>query len=543
MFWPPCRLPGSGLSALFCPWGGRNRSGYSKTSGSGIIGGMTGKSPLFPRTGIPLQAEVSFSYPEYPGLPARPLFADLHLELAPGRIHLIFGAADSGKTTLSRILSGLIPRHTGGVFSGRILWDGLPVEELDPRQLILSAGLLFQNPEEQIFSPRCLDEAAFALESLGVPPEEIHRRAVRALEWMGMGDFRDRNPGTLSGGEQKRLLAAALRAQDPAVWILDEIFEELDQSTRHSLLDYLRKENKTALIFASKVLPLFQDLDAPAWLLRGGQLLSLPEDPLLLEEELAREGPLFRPGSGTFREGLPETDGAPPLQGGEESPPFPAPGTPLLTLRGIGYAFPGGDFRLEVPELEIRAGETVALLGPNGAGKSTLARILCGLIVPGEGEILSGLDEDLPSGQVRPERLKRICGYLFQNPDYQLFLPTVEEELLYGLSRKGRTESRKEAARAAEVFRLPSLEAPPALLSYGSRKRLQGALGFMASRPVLILDEGDSGVSYRDYLEMISLLSRPFRALVLITHQEELARHLAARIFRMEEGRLREVPL
>ena len=130
---------------------------------------------------------------------------------------------------------------------------------------------------------------------------------------------------------------------------------------------------------------------------------------------------------------------------------------------------------------------------------------------------------------------KQLSSYLFQNPDYQLFLPTVMEELLYGLNRQA---GRPRAEEAMERFELPGREAPPILLSYGGRKKLQGALAFMQPRPLLILDEGDLGLTYGDFLSLHRELKRQDTTLLLITHHRPLAEALCDRILTMKAGRI-----
>jgi energy-coupling factor transport system ATP-binding protein len=466
--------------------------------------------------------QLTFQYPPYPGHPSRPLFRDLSLKIRPGEFVVILGAPDAGKTTLSRVIMDLLPRYSGGVRTGRILLKGKEVGAWEPAELLAHGGLLFQDPEEQILTTRCDSEVAFSLESLGIPPADMVLRVREALTWAGMEGFAHRDPSRLSGGEQKRILLASVRARNPELWILDETLEELDEAVKEKILHTLTEEGRTVLLFASKEVSLFDKFPHRSFLLKDGILEELnPADKSrrLLSEGLQYEGsPLEVPGGESASKKT-----------------FPSGDRPgFLEAEGLLFRYAGGTFLLDIPRLNIGRGEAVALLGTNGSGKSTLARILTGLLKPQKGKIF--LEEEGTGRKILDmDDLKRQSSYLFQNPDYQLFLPTVEEELLYGLSSSGR---KARAQEAKERFHLPGLEAPPALLSYGARKRLQGALAYMQPRPLLILDEGDSGLSFADFFNLFHQLRSSGDTVLLITHHRPLAEALCHRILIMERGRI-----
>ena len=477
-------------------------------------------------TGITI-ADLSFRYPDYPGLPARPLLTGLDLEVPQGRIAVLLGASDEGKTTLARILGGLVPRFSGGDIAGTARVAETDVLRGAPYDLLESVGLVFQHPDEQITATRCDAEVAFALESLGTDRADMRRRVEESLGLLGLSGFEARNPATLSGGEKKRLLLACLEAIDPRVWILDEAFEELDPSWRRSVLERFRSRRRTALVLDSRWSPLFaRAVDRFGVLSRGaaGSLASDPGEPGFLAA-MAEAGIL-----------------PPPTR---RSPTAPVDARPFLRASGLSFAFPGaGSFSLRVDDLVLERGTVTALVGPNGSGKSTLARLLCGLLAPERGSI--EVDRGAGFAPATAAELNRCIGYLFQDPDRQIFAPTVGDELAsaaragnrVGRKRRAAPRSGPRVEEAIERFDLPPAATPSALMSYGSRKRLQAAAGWLLGRDLLILDEADSGLSYRAFLGLLGTLRETGAGIVLVTHDAPLARLAADRVIAMGGGRI-----
>jgi energy-coupling factor transporter ATP-binding protein EcfA2 len=471
---------------------------------------------------------LSFQYPTYPNLPAAELFVGLNLAIRPEECCLILGQPESGKTTLSRLLTGLVPRYTGGKYQGRILVEGRDVSTRSPCDLIEDIGLAFQNPEEQLIRSRCDSEVAFGLEALGLPRSRMHLQVGDALKQAGLSGYAHRSPATLSGGEKKKLLLACLMAMSPAVWLLDETLEELDIAAKKEVLELIRTKKKTCVVFSSRWHRLYARYFTSCYLLE--------------EKRLHRfDG---RVGGSDFSSWLHEHGMLLPrkLHADDPQPRSPEGGEPLLRARDLVFRYPGSDgFSLAVEELELAAGETVALIGANGSGKSTLGKLLCGLLTAEGGEIKIRYDDQwLAAG---PELLNRFCGYMFQNPDYQIFLPEVRDELSFGLKQRAKRASRageieRRVEEAILLFGLPGPKAPPSLMSYGARKRLQAAVYYLLERPLLIVDEGDSGISALDFASLVRTLSSPGQGMIIITHDLELAALLADRILVLRAGRI-----
>ncbi len=466
--------------------------------------------------------DYSFTYPSYPGLTAEPLFKGMNFVLNRGDFRVLLGPPESGKTTLTRCLASLYPGFTGAETQGRILIDGERVENRSACDWIDRVGVVLQDPDEQIVSSRCDDEVAFPLESLGVPSENIAERMKQAFRDFSVNWPEERDPLSLSGGEKKRLLLAGLRMQNPDLWILDETVDELDSESRAFLLKELKQiaeeEGKGILLLASKYSPCYEDSGASlAFLSKGG--IVIPEDnerKLSLMQEL----------------GL--VQGEPDIFSGPLTGRAPVD-QPLITLEGIKYQYPGNKgFVLQIGHFSVSAGSISLLRGPNGCGKSTLAKILCGILEPHEGSVLL---EGIPADK---NTLNRSCGYLFQNPDYQLFLPTVEDELSLGLKSAGlsRQEKKELIDHTVELFRLPGKDAPPSLMSFGGRKRLQGAIYYLLNKKIYIMDEADSGLNYSDYAMVAEQLGKKGAALIVISHNTDLRHGAGVSCFHMEEGKI-----
>ncbi len=508
-------------------------------------------------------SNLSFTFPEYSSMKNRPLYNNLSFKVEEGEIALFLAPPETGKTTLSRIITSLIPRYTGGKLSGEIRVSDIDTQKEKPYNIIDSVGIVFQDPEEQILTPLVENEIAFALEASGLDYDEIEKRVESAISFMDIDNLRGKNPALMSGGEKRKLLISCLAASDPGLWILDETLEEIDPEARKNILNKLKESGKTVFILTSKMLDIYSKYCSSFFLYNGKTLFSekgIPGDDFIRKAEAAgvflrHDNIVYPAGSLNVNEGI-NRDMKDEQAGNTES--FVSSHLDdneiLIRAENIRYNYPGSSFSLTVDDFSLRQGEVVALLGHNGSGKSTFAKILAGLIKPDSGNIymnksigaeISGRPGE--SLSTLPERadlltLNRNTAYLFQNPDYQLFLPTVSDELSFGL--KGERVDKKtitdKVKNALSLFKLEDPETPPALMSYGARKRLQAAVYYLLEKRIILIDEADSGLSFDDYasiLEKLNSSSTPHTVLV-ITHDVKLSSKIADRIVMMKEGRV-----
>ncbi len=488
----------------------------------------------------------------------------VHLHAGLGEFIALLGRVGVGKTTLCLSLNGLVPQATGGTIRGRVMVRGRDTRRLPPAALARDVGMVFQDPESQLFQLTVEDEIAFGLENLGVPADEIDRRIDWALSLVGMEGFRRRSPRRLSGGQMQRVAIAAALAPRPSLLVLDEPTAHLDPLGRAEVLaalNQLRNEMEATVIMATQDIEWVVQMADRIAVLHNGQLrlchaceLSACEVQLLCEAGVSAPQAtrlVFRlspPAQNTHPLPLTVPGAAQALSPARWHPPAvprhepSAPsGRPIIVMDNLSFVYPNGTRALSEVSLQIRESEYVALVGPNGAGKSTLARTMMGLLSPTAGRVwVNGQDTRTTPIPV----LARSVGYAFQNPDHQIFAPTVREELAFGPRNVGWAPDDIEATVSEMLarFQLGHLaEVPPAVLGYGLRRKVAVA-AVAASRPaVLILDEPTGGLDWasaNELLDFLDELNRQGTTIILITHDMTIVAERARRCVVLVDGRV-----
>lgn len=426
---------------------------------------------------------LEFSYRDYQN-PQRtycePVLHGLSLSVHKGEHVMIYGEPEKGKTTLSRILTGSVPKYIDGRLSGRICVNGRIVGDVQTWNLVKDIAVIAQNSEEQLVCPTPEDEVAFPLQLMGMDTITMHRKVEAALDSHGLLKRKDSSSEALSGGEKKRLLLAVTEAVNPDIWLLDETPDELDEDGKRHLAEWIRTTDKTVVMLCSRPFDALAGVFDSYYILEGGMLTASSQVEV---QDKARCG-------------------LPPLR---ESPvPVMDSGVKVIEASDVMIR-KGSEFHVRVPRFRMQSGEIVALTGPNGSGKSSFARALCGL-------------DDVLTGQFSLDKASRIVtlGYLFQNPDFQIFLPTVRDELSYPLA-KGR-----DIDGACAEFGLEP-DSVASILSYPERKKLQAAVYWLLDRPFYILDEMENSLSYENCHFIISKLRSRGAGILLITHDEVIA--------------------
>jgi energy-coupling factor transport system ATP-binding protein len=410
-----------------------------------------------------------------------------------------------------------------------------------------------------------------------LPPAEIRQRAAWALEAVRLAEHAGRSPWTLSGGQKQRLAIAAALAFRPEVLVLDNPTAELDPLGKEDVLETVARLNRElgltivlvdqelqeiiphamrlAVLDEGRIVLLgspAEVLDKAAAVRAAG--LKLP-DVTEVADQLRQAGRWSGPLPVTVREAaarLKTQDSASSTASGPQSSAaseaqlptanFHSPSSPpLIQIEHLSYRYPGAEAALQGVDLIIGRGEFVAVMGPNGAGKTTLAKHLNGLLKPTEGRVrVDGADtRERTVAQLAPA-----VGYVFQNPDHQIFLQTVAEELAFGPKNLGWPAARIEDAveqMLAELGLASQGSAEPFFMGLAERKLIAIGSVLIMGPEVLVLDEPATGADHgvaRRIMEYIRERHRRGLTVVIITHDVALAAGYADRLLVMRGGRL-----
>ena len=477
------------------------------------------------------------------------------------------GAGGSGKSSLCFTPNGIIPHLLRGQYSGRTLVKDEEVATSKVWQMARHVGLVLQDFDAQLFSSSVELEMAFGLENLGIDRDEIGDRIARYLRLIGMEHKRKFEPASLSGGQKQRLAIGAIMCMEPEILIMDEPTTDLDPIARREILALAThsRERGDTLLIADHRSEIAFDADE-IWLMSDGELVKrgkpaeiLPDTRLLkhsrvmpppIVELMERLG--YAPKLWTVAE-------AAAVLKARRSAPNPvlpeqtngSSAQPIIQVNDLTHIYkymsiPG----LKNVSLSIANGEFLAIMGVNGSGKTTLAKHFNGLLTPTSGTVqLDGK----PIESYSRKQVASLIGYVFQNPDHQIFAATVLDEVSFSLHQLG-YDKRIIMDRAREVLEVVGLQEleqeDPARLTKGQRQRLAVASALVTKPPVLVLDEPTKGLDYIHKKELMRLLvdlNRAGHTIVVITHSLWMVAEYAKRVVvlnggeKVEEGPTRTV--
>ena len=504
----------------------------------------------------------------------------LDFSVEKGEFIGIIGENGAGKSTLSQALMGLVPQFYKGAYGGTVMVDGIEAGRTPVAQLCGHVGLVFQNPFNQLSGAKdnVYEEVAFGMQNLGVPAEEMKNRVEEALKLLDIWQYRDRNPFDLSGGQMQRVAIASVLVMRPDVMILDEPTSQLDPEGSDEVfkaVETLTGSGITILMIEQKIEKLAAYCDRILLLHKGKQIAFDTPQKVFSMPDLNNYGiqaPAFtrickaegvtladgtypvtvKEAAGVLRE---KRLGAPACaDGGERA--HKAAGVEAAQAGGPAESAVSSDEQFCIENLDFSYLADVpvlknlnmkldkrptAIIGQNGAGKTTLVKLLKGLLKPVSGSIyfhgedISGKTVAMLAGNV---------GYVFQNPDDQIFKYNVMDEILFGPLNIGMDAERakKEAERALKLTGLTGKEKEnPYDLELYERKMTAIASVLAMDTDVLILDEPTIAQDWKGRQiigGIIRSLSERGKLVIAILHDMDFVAENFERVIIMAHGRV-----
>lgn len=461
------------------------------------------------------------------------LLKNISMDITLGKILLVAGESGSGKSSLGRLLTGLIPHQYPAAIKGSVRLNGESILDKTPEHLAGTIAHVASEPWSRFFQINVRDELAFGPRNLGWSQERTEASVHKTAEMLGLTPLLHSRVDTLSGGQLQKLSIGAALAMESSWLILDEPSSYLDLASLHRLIDILveiHELNHLGIVLLEHRIGEFAPIADDVAILNNAELVFHD----------SREGFSERADSLCDSCGLRHPDIHDPERWNEiiSDEVEPVYSKPLLDLENVSFSY-GNRRVLEALDLSVHPGEILAIAGSNGSGKTTLGRIAVGLLKPDQGEIrLDGKKKSSVDG--------RIAGMLFQNPASMLFSDNVKKELLSGPDNYRIDLKEKVLETMAESMSLTGLmQRHPQRLSRGQRLRVAIAAVLLLNPQLIILDEPIRGQDWRSLSRMMGYMKNYVKSTnsscILITHEYKLMYHFADRIALLEDGTIKRI--
>ncbi len=445
---------------------------------------------------------VSFSYSGF----TDKVLSDVGFYVDYGEVALLSGLSGEGKSTLLSIVSGIIPNIVKGDITGEVLVDGKSIIGQKLAQTCRKVGVVLQNADSQIIHKIVEDEIAFGCENFAIPTDKIGAQIDRVCAIMGLD--KSMQTRTLSGGQKQRLITASTLAAGQRILILDEPLANLDVESANLLMDTLRQLARAgyAVLVVEHRLDMILPFVDTVWNIRAGVVTKVGnKQEYLLSQTVT-------------------------IEDNSDSRDI---GKTLFSVNHVAFLVKKKEIFKDV-NFNICEGERLLLLGENGCGKTTLLRLLARLYKPTNGNIEQTLNPKFGK-RYRGKKWFKSVGVVYQNPNYQLFMPTVEQEIAFNALSKNYAE---------EMIKLFGLEhlrkRHPQSLSEGQKRRVSIAAVAAGNPEVLLLDEPTVGQDYKGLCELVKILNelhdRSGNTMVTITHDIRCAEALCDRAILIADG-------
>lgn len=478
---------------------------------------------------------------------------NINLKIIDSECVLLCGASGCGKTTLTRLINGLIPHFYKGALSGEVIVNDKNIGEQELYSLAGVVGSVFQNPRSQFFSVDTDGEITFGPENIGLPKEEILKRKKNVITELNLRDLMNRSLFELSGGEKQKIACGSVAALLPHIILLDEPSSNLDWSAIRDLRKIMKlwkNQGKTIIISEHRLWYLKDIIDRALYLEQGeivhewtqerfaalsdSELASYELRPLNLEERYIQA---FSGDTVITDKDIDKVSDKKEILGELQKKRIVIKDL-YFTYTPKKYLFfkkrlspvDADSCTLRIPFLSAKLGEIIGIIGNNGSGKSTFLRCLCGL----EKTCIGTVSID---GKIYTRKnLTKNCYMVMQDVNHQLFTDSVITEVMLSMEHP---DEKKAEKILASLDLLQYKDKHPMALSGGQKQRVAIASAMAADAVMLLFDEPTSGLDYRHMKEVSALLkelAKKGKTIFVATHDPELAAECCDRTIRFVNG-------
>ncbi|MHD0396637.1 ABC transporter ATP-binding protein [Staphylococcus simulans] len=459
---------------------------------------------------------LTFSYEE-----GKPILKNINMHINKGNIIVLAGRSGCGKTTLLKLLNGLIPHFMNGIMEGNVTINGKDIQSLTFKDISLYTGTVFQNPKSQFFCMNTTNELAFESENSGMNPDLIKENIMQCTEKMCINHLLNKNLTELTGGQKQMIACASVSIFSHDIIILDEPTANLDVQSIHkikALITLWKEQGKTIIVAEHRLHYLIDLLDELIILEEGAVKWHFNQaDIQKMSNERFNAIGLRSPWSMILEPGY-------YTENSSES---------YIEIENIKFKYKHDENDvLNIPKIKLPIGKVTALIGNNGCGKSTLANYL------------AGLEKDKPPKayyKKKKIKLEKEIFMVFQDVNNQLSADTVLNE--WKTCSKKCKDFENEAKRLLKKLNLEDVkEMNPQCLSGGEKQRVAIGEGVLSQSKLLILDEPTSGLDFINMIHIVkvikALIENKHITVLLITHDYEFLSRLADEVIVLKNGRV-----
>ena len=454
--------------------------------------------------------DFSFSYADKANL------SNINLNIKKGEVILLCGESGCGKTTLTRLINGLIPNFFDGNRKGSVYLKDNLISEMPIYEISEHIGSVFQNPKTQFFNVDTTSEIIFGCENLAMDVDEIKNRLDAVVDDFKIENLLDKNIFKMSGGEKQKIACASVSAVYPDILVLDEPSSNLDSKSSWDLEDIIKKwkeQGKTVIIAEHKLFFLKNVVD---------RVIYVKDGKIANEWKMSEFNQLNHRDLGLRQLDLDNLD--------VKQKEYYSNNDEFLELKNFNFRY-GKKQVLDIGNLKIPKNEIIAIIGKNGAGKSTFANCLCGLKRSFKGEVFFN------NQRLKRKDMLKKTYMVMQDVNHQLFTESVLDEVLLSMDEEN-TELAENILTNLNLIHLK--DAHPMALSGGEKQRVAIASAIASKKEILIFDEPTSGLDLKNMMkvaENLVYLQKLGITSFIITHDYELIMETCSHILHLENGK------